>query len=100
MKQTKAKSKALSNNTNIIIYQSRDGKTKIDVRLENETMWLSQAQIAELFERDISVISRHIKNIFAENELLPKSNLQILQIPLSDKPNFAVKSMSHKFQMI
>ena len=75
-----------SKNQEIIIYQTNDGKTKIDVRMESKTMWLTQAQIAELFERDISVISRHIKNIFAEKELQQKSNLQNMQIPFSDKP--------------
>jgi len=70
----------------IIIYQSGDGKIKVDCRLEGETVWLTQAQIASLFGRDVSVISRHIKNIFAEGELDAKSNLQNLQIPNSDKP--------------
>ncbi|HWQ72013.1 MAG TPA: virulence RhuM family protein [Desulfitobacteriaceae bacterium] len=75
-----------SDSSEIIIYQTEDGQTKIDVRMENETLWLSQAQIAELFGRDTSVISRHIKNIFNEDELNKKSNLQNLQIPNSDKP--------------
>jgi len=76
----------MDNNSEIIIYQTMDGLTKIDVRLEGETLWLTQAQIAELFGRDISGISRHIKNIFAEAELDQKSNLQNLQIANSDKP--------------
>jgi len=70
----------------IVIYQSTDGQIKLDYRLENETLWLTQAQITRLFGRDFSVISRHIKNIFAEGELDSKSNLQNLQIPNSDKP--------------
>jgi hypothetical protein len=70
----------------IIIYRSADGKVKVDCRLESETIWLTQAQIAHLFGRDISVISRHIKNIFADGELDSKSNLQNMQIPNSDKP--------------
>jgi hypothetical protein len=75
-----------SNKSEIIIYQTGDGRTKIDVRIKGETVWLSQAQMAELFGRDISVISRHIKNIFNENEIAPESNLQNLQIANSDKP--------------
>ncbi len=55
--------------TEIIMYQSEDGTTKIDVRMENETVWLSLDQMAELFQRDKSTISRHIKNIFEEGEL-------------------------------
>lgn len=70
----------------IVIYQSADGRIKVDCRLDGETLWLTQAQIARLFGRDVSVISRHIKNIFAEGELDAKSNLQNMQIPNSDKP--------------
>ena len=57
------------NQTGLIIYQTEDGKTKIDVHMENETVWLSLDQMAELFQRDKSTISRHIKNIFEEGEL-------------------------------
>ena len=53
----------------IVIYQTDNGQTQIDVRLENETVWLSQAQMAELFMKDRTVISRHINNIFKEGEL-------------------------------
>jgi hypothetical protein len=56
-------------NTEIIIYQADDGRTKIDVRMENETVWLSLDQMSELFQRDKSTTSRHIKNIFEEGEL-------------------------------
>jgi len=53
----------------IIIYQSEDGNSKVEVRLEGETVWLTLNQLAELFQRDKSVISRHIKAIFEEGEL-------------------------------
>ncbi len=53
----------------IVIYQTEDGKTAIDVRLENETVWLSQAQMANLFQKDRSVIARHIANVYKEGEL-------------------------------
>jgi len=56
----------------LIIYQTEDGKVKIETHFENETVWLTINQIAELFQRDRSVISRHIKNIFKENELNEK----------------------------
>ena len=59
----------LNNNGNIIIYQTADGLTKIDVKVENDTVWLSLEQMAELFQRNKSTISRHIKNIFEEGEL-------------------------------
>ncbi len=58
------------NKSEIILYESPDGETKIDVRLERETVWLSLDQIAGVFERDKSVISRHLKNIFGEGELV------------------------------
>ena len=53
----------------IIIYQTEDGQTQIDVRLENETVWLTQAQMAALFQKDRTVITRHINNVFNEGEL-------------------------------
>jgi hypothetical protein len=59
----------MENNSQIIIYQTEDGQTKVDVRVENDTVWLSLNQIADLFQRDKSVISKHIKNVFSEGEL-------------------------------
>ena len=70
----------------IIIYQTEDGKTKIQTRLEDETVWLTQEQISELFQRDRSVITKHIGNIFKEGELDEKSNVQNLHISSSDRP--------------
>jgi hypothetical protein len=58
------------NKSDIEIYQTEDGITKIDVRLEDETVWLSIDQMAELFGRDKSTVSRHIKNVFDEGELI------------------------------
>lgn len=74
------------NKDNMLIYQSEDGKIKIDVRFENETVWLSQAQMCVLFGRERSVITKHINNIFEEGELDENSNVQILHIAYSDKP--------------
>ena len=59
----------MDNHGEMIIYQTEDGLTKIDVSMQDETGWLTQEQMAELFQRDKSTISRHIKNIFAEGEL-------------------------------
>ena len=53
----------------IVLYTTDDGKTKLEVKLENDTVWLSQSQMAELFGRDRTVITRHIRNIFREGEL-------------------------------
>jgi hypothetical protein len=75
----------MENNT-ILIYQAEDGKIKIETRLENETVWLTQEQMAQLFQRERSVITKHLKNIFEEQELDEKSNVQILHISGSDRP--------------
>ncbi|MEG2724371.1 MAG: RhuM family protein, partial [Kiritimatiellia bacterium] len=53
----------------MLIYQTEDGLTKIDVNLQDETVWLSQEQMADLFQRNKSTISRHIKNVFEDGEL-------------------------------
>ena len=60
-------------NNQIIIYNGADGQTKIEVKLENETVWLSQKQMAELFGKDRKTITRHIKNVFEEGELAKNS---------------------------
>jgi hypothetical protein len=57
----------------IILYQTEDHRTRIEVRLENEMVWLTQAQIADLFQRERSVITKHIRNIFEEGELAEKA---------------------------
>ena len=59
----------MDNNNQIIIYQTDDDQTQIDVRLENETVWLTQAQMAELFQTDHTSIVRHINKIYADDEL-------------------------------
>lgn len=70
----------------IIIYSTIDGLTKIQTRLENDTVWLTQAQMSELFGKDRTVVTKHIANVFKEGELEEKSNVQILHIANSDKP--------------
>ncbi len=70
----------------ILLYQTEDGQTKIDVRLDEETVWLSQAQMSELFQKERSVITKHIKNVFEEGELQEESNVQILHISGADRP--------------
>ena len=70
----------------IIIYNTNDGKASIKLYADNGTVWLTQAQIAELFNKERSGISKHIKNIFDEGELVEKSNVNFLHIANSDKP--------------
>lgn len=69
--------KPIENRGEIIIYRAEDNTVQLDVRMENETVWLTQQQMAVLFQKDQSVIARHITNIFKEGEL-EKSNMQIL----------------------
>jgi hypothetical protein len=76
----------MDNNSDILIYQTENGNTKIEARLENETVWLSQQQMTELFQRERSVVTKHINNIFKDGELEEKSNVQILHISHSDRP--------------
>ena len=63
------------NQSNIIMYTTEDGLTKIEVTFDEDTVWLSLDQMAELFQRDKSTISRHIKNIFTEGELRPEATV-------------------------
>jgi hypothetical protein len=69
----------------IIIYRPNEAAEHIEVHLENDTVWLNQEQISVLFQRDQSVISRHIRNVFKEEELDEKSTMQKMHIPKSDK---------------
>ena len=65
---------------NIVIYQTKDGQTDIDVRLENETVWLSQKQMAELFDKDVRTINEHITNVYTEGELEKVSTIRKFRI--------------------
>ena len=69
----------------IVVYQP-DEITRLEVRVEGETVWLTQLQMADLFGRDRTVITKHIRNIFTENELDEDCNVQILHFANSDKP--------------
>lgn len=70
----------------IVIYISKDGKTSLKVKLKQETVWLSQEQIAKLFSVDRSVITKHIRNVFNDGEVNEKSNVQKMHFAHSDRP--------------
>ena len=70
----------------IVIYKTKDSKISLEVKLEKDTAWLTQQQLTKLFDRDRTVITKHINNIFKEKELDEKSNVQKMHIPNSDKP--------------
>jgi hypothetical protein len=73
-------------NNEIVLYRPDELAEHIEVRLKEDTVWLSQEQLTQLFHRDQSVISRHIRNVFKEGELDEKSNMHKMHIPNSDKP--------------
>ena len=70
----------------ITIYQTTDNQTSVEVQFDGNTVWLNQSQIALLFQRDRSVLTKHINNVFKEGELDEKSNVQKMHIANSDKP--------------
>ena len=74
------------NKGEIILYQTPDGTTKLDVKVEQDNVWLTQAQMADLFQKDRTVITRHINNVFKEGELEKESNVHFLHFANSDKP--------------
>ena len=74
------------NNKELVLFTSTDGNVTVDVQLKNDTVWLTQKQISELFDKERSVVTKHINNVFKEQELDEKSNVQNLHIANSDKP--------------
>lgn len=64
----------------VVLYKTEDGKTALDVRLAGETVWLTQAQIANLFGVNVPAVSKHIKNIFSARELTPKATVSKMEI--------------------
>ena len=76
----------MNENNQIIIYQTEDGQTQVDVRMENETVWLTTNQMATLFEREESNIRRHVINVFKEGELEKENNVHFLHVNGVKKP--------------
>jgi hypothetical protein len=75
----------------IILYQSPDGKTSLDVRLDHETAWLTQAQLAELFTVKVPAINKHLKNIFTDGELTEDPVVSILETTAADGKKYKTK---------
>src|SRR3990172_8097491 len=71
-----------------LLYQTSDGQTRLEVRLENETVWLSQNQMAELFQTSIPNVSMHIRNVFAEGELQPGATVKNFLTTAADGKNY------------
>ena len=70
----------------VLLYEASDGEVRVDVRLDHETVWLTQAQMADLFGRNQSVVSRHLRNVFADGELPAEGNMQKMHIASADRP--------------
>ena len=68
----------------IILYQTEDGRTRVQCRFENETIWLTQKLMAELFQKDVRTINEHIQNVFEEGELSPESVIRKFRITAAD----------------
>ena len=79
-----------NNDTEIVIYQSEDGHTKVDVRFEDETVWLTQQQLVDLFQTSKSNVSEHIKHIFEEGELEEKKVVRKFRTTASDGKKYTV----------
>ena len=81
----------MDNKTDILIYQTEDGNTKIDVRLESETVWMTQKAIAELYQSTKQNVSLHIKNILEEKELVENSVVKFHLTTARDGKNYKTK---------
>jgi hypothetical protein len=81
----------MDSNSEIIIYQTDDGQTRINVKLEDETVWLSQEQICSLFEKSKATVSEHISNIFKEDELQEQSVIRNFRTTAADGKTYDVK---------
>jgi hypothetical protein len=75
-------------NNQIIIYNTPDGETKLEVKLENETVWLTQKQMAEVFDKDVRTINEHIQKVFFDQELDENSVIRNFRITASDGKNY------------
>ncbi len=83
--------KEKNNQSEIILYQTDDGRIKVDAVIQNETIWLTQAQMSELFDVNIPAISKHLKNIFKSHELDEDSVVSILETTATDGKNYKTK---------
>ena len=79
----------------ILLYQTEDGRTRVECRFADETMWLSQALIAELFQKDVRTINEHLKNIFRENELEPARTIRKFRIVRQEGRREVARQIEH-----
>lgn len=79
----------------LILYQTEDGKTKVEVRLQDETVWLSQKLMAELFQKDVRTVNEHIINIYTEGELLPEPTIRKFRIVQIEGARRVAREIDH-----
>lgn len=79
----------------ILIYNTQDGKTKIEVKMKDETVWLTQKQMAELFDKDVKTVNEHIKNIFSERELAENSTIRKFRIVQKEGQRQVARDIEH-----
>jgi hypothetical protein len=79
----------------LILYQTEDGRTRIEVRLQEETVWLSQKLMSDLFQKDVRTINEHIRNIYREGELVPESTIRNFRIVQTEGSRQVVRSIDH-----
>ena len=85
------------NNAELIIYETKDGNVKLDVNLENETVWLFANQMSLIFNRDEKVIRKHINNVFNEGELDRENNTQKMRVDYGFKNLVAENTFIRNF---
>lgn len=84
-------SKEPASQSEIVLYQTEDGRTRLEVKLENETVWLTQGQMAELFQTTVPNVSMHIRNLFSDGELKPDSVVKESLTTAADGKNYSVR---------
>ncbi len=86
----------MDNINKIIIYNTDDGQTKIEVKIENETVWLSKKQMAELFDKDVRTVNEHIQNVFKEAELAENSVIRNFRKEMEQKVRVELTRFNQK----
>ena len=85
----------LTERTEFILYQTDDDRIRIETRMQDETVWLTQKQMAELFQKDIRTINEHLKNIYAEGELVSESTIRKFRIVRLEGTREVARSIDH-----
>jgi hypothetical protein len=103
LRESSEMAKQPENKSELIFYQTEDGRTRLEVQLVNESVWLSLNQMTDLFQRDKSVISKHIKNVFEEGELVEGSvvaNFATIAADGKTYPGGPLQSRRHHFRRL